>query len=75
MMYGMNRSPASIHHCERKFVFSWSSAASEGHGRVSVELLAGADVRRRVDEIRTRVDGIDTFPANAEKPVVKCLLC
>ncbi|MCZ6463112.1 MAG: efflux RND transporter permease subunit, partial [Proteobacteria bacterium] len=47
------------------------STASEGHGRVSVELLAGADVRRRVDEIRTRVDGIDTFPANAEKPVVK----
>lgn len=47
------------------------STASEGYGSVSVELLAGEDVRRRLGEIRTRVDGIDTFPDNAEKPVVE----
>jgi multidrug efflux pump subunit AcrB len=37
---------------------------------VTVELLAGEDVRRRLDEVRTRVDAITTFPDNARKPVV-----
>ncbi|MEN8181655.1 MAG: efflux RND transporter permease subunit [Myxococcota bacterium] len=47
------------------------STASEGHGSVAVELLAGEDVRRRVDEIRMRVDGITTFPEDAEPPVIR----
>jgi multidrug efflux pump subunit AcrB len=47
------------------------STASEGHGSVAVELLAGEDVRRRVDEIRIRVDGITTFPEDAEPPVIR----
>jgi multidrug efflux pump subunit AcrB len=33
------------------------SNASEGSGSVSVELLAGEDVRRRIDDIRTRQRG------------------
>jgi multidrug efflux pump subunit AcrB len=47
-----------------------SSTASEGSCLVAVELLAGEDVRRRHDEIRSRVDGIDTFPEEAERPVI-----
>ncbi len=47
------------------------SNASEGGGSVSVELLAGEDVRRRIDEIRTRVDSITTFPDEARKPLVR----
>jgi multidrug efflux pump subunit AcrB len=47
-----------------------SSTAAEGVCLVSVELLAGEDVRRRLDEIRGRVDGIDSFPEEAEKPVI-----
>jgi multidrug efflux pump subunit AcrB len=47
-----------------------SSTAAEGLCLVSVELLAGEDVRRRLDEIRSRVDGIDSFPEEAEKPVI-----
>jgi multidrug efflux pump subunit AcrB len=47
-----------------------SSTAAEGLCLVSVELVAGEDVRRRLDEIRSRVDGIDSFPEEAEKPVI-----
>ena len=47
-----------------------SSTSAEGVCLVSVELLAGEDVRRRLDEIRGRVDGIDSFPEEAEKPVI-----
>jgi multidrug efflux pump subunit AcrB len=47
-----------------------SSTAAEGVCLVSVELLAGEDARRRLDEIRSRVDGIDSFPEEAEKPVI-----
>jgi len=47
-----------------------SSTAAEGVCLVSVELLAGEDVRRRLDEVRSRVDGIDSFPQEAEKPVI-----
>jgi multidrug efflux pump subunit AcrB len=47
------------------------SNASEGSGSVSVELLAGEDVRRRIDDIRTRVDSITTFPREARKPLIQ----
>lgn len=47
-----------------------SSTAAEGLCLVSVELLAGEDVRRRHDEIRGRIDRIDSFPEEAEKPVI-----
>jgi len=47
------------------------SNAGENAGSVVVVLLAGEDVRKRLDEIRTRVDGIDTFPDEAEKPIVR----
>ncbi len=47
------------------------ATAAEAIGRVSIELLAGEDVRRRLDEIRTRVDAIDSFPEAAREPVVR----
>jgi len=46
------------------------STASEGRGSVVVELMAGEDVRRRMDEIRNRVDGIESFPEDARSPQV-----
>ena len=36
-----------------------------------VELMPGADTSRALDEIKARVDAIDTFPAEAEKPVIE----
>ena len=46
------------------------STSAEGACLVSVELMVGEDVRRRLDEIRSRVDAIDSFPEEAEKPVI-----
>ena len=46
------------------------STASEGYGEVLVELTSDADARRVLDEIKANVDRIDTFPEEAEEPVV-----
>ncbi|QIB65227.1 efflux RND transporter permease subunit [Kineobactrum salinum] len=46
------------------------STAREGSGTVVVEAEPGHDMQRLTAEIKTRVDAIDTFPADAERPVV-----
>ena len=51
-----------------------SSRASEGIGTVTLELTPGTDVRRLLDDVKARVDAIDTFPDETEKPVVQELL-
>ena len=47
------------------------SLAAEGGGTVSVEILPGYDLRRALDDIKARVDAIDTFPEETEKPTVQ----
>ena len=47
------------------------STASEGMGTVMVELDLGADARKVVDEIKSTVDAITTFPVETEKPIVR----
>ena len=47
------------------------STAREGSGSVMVKLLPNADASKALDEIKTRVDAIDTFPEEAEKPVIQ----
>ena len=51
-----------------------TSTASEGMGTVLVEIALGADARRVVDNIKNRVDAIDTFPAETERPIVSELI-
>jgi multidrug efflux pump subunit AcrB len=46
------------------------STASEGSGTVMVELELGADARKVVDDIKSRVDAITTFPVETEKPII-----
>nr|MBC8277278.1 efflux RND transporter permease subunit [FCB group bacterium] len=46
------------------------SGAYEGRGSVTVELKSDADVQQVLDDIKTEVDLIDTFPDEAEDPVV-----
>lgn len=46
------------------------STALEGYGSVFFELAAGADVDKKLDEIKTELDLIDSFPEEAEDPVV-----
>ena len=47
-----------------------SATAREGVGSVSLSLALGEDVATKLDEIRTEIDRIDTFPEDAEAPLV-----
>ena len=47
------------------------STASEGMGSVVIELELGADARRVLDDVKGRVDAIDTFPEETEKPIIR----
>ena len=51
-----------------------TSTASEGRGVVTVELLEGSDISRVLDDIKTNVDAIETFPEETESPVIKEVL-
>ena len=51
-----------------------TSIASEGTGSVLVELELGADTRRVLDDIKGRIDAIDTFPDETEKPIIRELV-
>jgi len=46
------------------------STAREGSGEVVAELETGADVQKILDEIKAEVARIDTFPDEAEEPLV-----
>lgn len=46
------------------------SSAMEGMCSVSVELYEDADEAKALDDVKNRVDAIDTFPDETEKPIV-----
>ena len=48
-----------------------TSTAAEGIGSILVELELNADLRRVLDDIKGRVDAIDTFPEETEKPIIR----
>jgi len=50
------------------------STASEGSGSVVAELYAEQDANLILQDIKSEVDRITTFPADAEKPVISKLL-
>ncbi len=47
-----------------------SSVAREGSGTVTVLMEAGTPMSRALVQVKTRVDGIASFPVNAEEPIV-----
>ena len=47
-----------------------SSVSIEGSSRVDIEVDEDSDPRVVLDEVKTRVDAINTFPADAEKAVI-----
>ena len=47
------------------------STASQNIGTVSVEVETGYNVREVMDDVKSRVDAIDNFPEEAEKPVLE----
>ncbi|NMW30606.1 efflux RND transporter permease subunit [Altererythrobacter sp. RZ02] len=48
-----------------------TSTASEGAGSVNVELEVGTDLASALDEVKSEVDQINTFPLEAEEPNVR----
>jgi len=46
------------------------SRSSENSAVINVEVDSGYDAREMLADVKTRVDAINTFPADAEKPVV-----
>ena len=50
------------------------STSTEGQSLVTVELELGANARKVVDDVKSRVDAIDTFPLETEKPIVRELV-
>ena len=47
-----------------------TSNATEGVCVVSVELFENADSSRALDDVKNRVDAVDTLPVETEKPVI-----
>ena len=48
-----------------------SSTAAEGMGAIVIELELGADSRKVLDDLKARIDAIDTFPEQTEKPIIQ----
>ncbi len=46
------------------------STSREGSTNISIEISEGYNPRDLLDEIKNRVDSINTFPAEAERPIV-----
>ncbi|MGE3164278.1 MAG: efflux RND transporter permease subunit [Planctomycetota bacterium] len=47
------------------------STAAEGIGSVLVEIEDGASIRTVLEDVKSEIDAIDTFPEDAEEPTVK----
>lgn len=47
-----------------------SSRSAEGSASVGIDVESGYDAREMLADIKTRVDAINTFPVDAEKPIV-----
>ena len=52
-------------------IVEMNSVAREGSGRVTAEVGSGEDLNEILNEIKSRVDAISTFPALTERPVIE----
>ena len=48
-----------------------NSTAAEGVGTVLIEVLEGTEPRELLDDVKNRVDAIETFPEETEEPIVQ----
>ncbi len=46
------------------------STAGDGFGQVRIEIQEGYDLGELTDEVKLAVDGISTFPAETERPII-----
>ncbi|MBK1833927.1 efflux RND transporter permease subunit [Roseibacillus ishigakijimensis] len=48
-----------------------TSTSAQNTGAVTIEVETGYEVRNVMDDVKTRVDAIDNFPEEAEKPILE----
>lgn len=48
-----------------------NSVAREGYGQVMIEVETGYDINEVLDQVKSRVDSISTFPQETERPIVQ----
>ena len=48
-----------------------TSTASEGRGSMALEVESGYDVRTLMEDVKTKVDAIDTFPDEVDRPIIR----
>ncbi|MEE2731819.1 MAG: efflux RND transporter permease subunit [Pseudomonadota bacterium] len=65
----LNRIESAIYDLEG--IKSLSSKATEHLGVLTLEVAYGVDSKNLLNEIKARVDGIGTFPADVERPIVR----
>ncbi|AUM11287.1 efflux RND transporter permease subunit [Ketobacter alkanivorans] len=65
----LNRIESAIYDLEG--IKSLSSKATEHLGLLTLEVAYGQDSKHLLNEIKARVDGIGTFPADVERPIVR----
>ncbi|WP_440903063.1 efflux RND transporter permease subunit [Catenovulum sp. SX2] len=51
-------------------IFQIRSAARNGSANVSVEIVEGYPIKEALADIKLRVDAINTFPGNTERPII-----
>ncbi|AWB68399.1 AcrB/AcrD/AcrF family protein [Saccharobesus litoralis] len=51
-------------------IFQISSTATQGYGNVRIEVIEGYDVKEVLNDIKARVDAINTFPSSVERPII-----
>jgi len=51
-----------------------TSRASEGLGTVTIELLPETDMNKMLNDVKARIDAIETFPEETENPVIQEIL-
>ncbi|TVZ39335.1 multidrug efflux pump subunit AcrB [Alteromonadaceae bacterium 2753L.S.0a.02] len=52
-------------------IFQISSESRQGFALVGIDVIEGFDVRDLLSDIKSRVDAINTFPASAERAIIK----
>ena len=52
-------------------IFQVTSQSQQGYGRVNIDVTEGYDVRELLNDVKGRVDSINTFPVSAERPIIQ----
>ena len=52
-------------------IFQITSESRQGYGSVNIVVIDGFDVRELLNDIKGRIDAINTFPVSAERPIVR----